>query len=428
MNILMLTNVFTPQVGGVTRSVQQYSEAFRQQGHRVLIVAPEYDRTPAGETDVIRVAAIPNFYLNQYPLPLPVRSVLEADVAAFKPDIVHAHHPFLLGSTAQSIAADLNVPLIYTHHTRYSIYIETKTSWPRAIEQAVIELIIGFANLSDAVVAPSRGIAALLRQRGVTSRIEIIPTGVDLNQFDDGNGNRFRDTHQVDRDAFLIGHVGRLAKEKNCGFLAQAVGQFLKDHPDALFLAVGDGPERGTFESALQQMGVREQATFTGFLSGQELIDAYFAMDLFAFASHSETQGMVLAEAMAAGTPVVAVSGTGVRDMLVNGRNGWLIERDDVAAFVEALDKIRSMSAPQRDRFRRGSRETAESVSQTRCAQKMLALYEESITRHRQPRGTEWHRLQQKWDAAWNRWKNRARAVARAAQGTITAAEQMDDV
>lgn len=114
--------------------------------------------------------------------------------------------------------------------------------------------------------------------------------------------------------------------------------------------------------------------------------------------------------------------------MLVNGRNGWLIERDDVAAFVEALDKIRSMSAPQRDRFRRGSRETAESVSQTRCAQKMLALYEESITRHRQPRGTEWHRLQQKWDAAWNRWKNRARAVARAAQGTITAAEQMDDV
>ncbi|SFI66733.1 glycosyltransferase [Planctomicrobium piriforme] len=418
MKILMVTNVYTPQIGGVTRSVQQFSEEYRAQGHEVLVIAPEYETMPEGETGVLRIPAIPKFYLNVYPLPLPLTPAVLPEVRKFGPQIVHVHHPFLLGSTGQLIAADLNVPLVYTHHTRYSYYIETKTNWPRPIEEGIVELITGFCELCDGVVSPSAGITEMLQSRGVTTRIEVIPTGVDVNRFAKADGSALRKRLQLPDDAFIVGHVGRLGPEKNCDFLCEAVREFLNKNSKAIFVVVGDGPERAALEQSFgDELGGRVH--FLGFCEGDDLINAYAGFDVFAFASHSETQGMVLGEAMAAGTPVVAVKGTGVIDIVHDGQNGRMIPEDDVSAFVAALESMAAASPQQRQAWREAALKTAHEFSQERCAKKMLDFYADLI-RHPRPRVTsDWERLQRNWDAGWQRWRNRANAIAAAVQESL---------
>ena len=420
MKILMLTNVYTPQIGGVTRSVELFSNEMRQQGHQVKIVAPEYERMPPGEKDVIRVAAIPKFYQNQYPLPVPVVSALLPHIHEFAPDIVHVHHPFLLGSTGQAIAAECHVPLVYTHHTRYSVYIETKTNWPRPIEEGIVEMILGFCELTNGIIAPSQGIADLLKEHGVTTEIVVIPTGVDLKKFSKGNGSKIRKQEGIPEDAFVVGHVGRLAVEKNCRFLVRSIREFLKQRPDAHIVVVGDGPERAALEETLNEGTTSGQVHFLGFREGQDLIDCYHSFDLFAFASHSETQGMVLAEAMAAGSAVLAVHGTGVSDIIVDGENGRIIEKDDEQAYVAALNELYEEFKANGKLMPEGVRKTAEHYSQTQCATKVLNLYERLIAEQRTARNDEWELMQQRWEAGWNRWRNRARAVAAAARETFT--------
>ncbi|WP_437224204.1 glycosyltransferase [Planctomicrobium sp. SH661] len=424
LNILMITNVFTPQIGGVTRSVQQFCEEYRRQGHRTLIIAPEYEQTPDGETDVIRIPAIPNFYQKQYSLPLPAFSMLLPDVRDFSPDIVHVHHPFLLGSTGQLLAADRGVPLVYTHHTRYSVYIETKTDWPRSVEEGIVELIVGFCELCDGVVAPSEGIRDLLQQRGITNRIQVIPTGVDVRRFKRADRSELRRQLSLPESRKIVGHVGRLAPEKNTPFLAKAVAAFLKKSPQAEFVVVGDGPDRVSMLKVLKGEGVADRSHFLGFLEGEDLVNAYAGFDVFAFSSHSETQGMVLAEAMAAGVPVVAVDATGVRDMIIDGENGRIIPTDDVGGFVAALQEV--LESPT-DRFREGAIRSAEEASQENCARNMLDFYAELIRHPRQRSLSDWERLQQRWEASWQLWQVRARAVAAAARESLTSVSGESD-
>ena len=422
MNILMLTNVYSPQIGGVTRSLEQFSAEFRERGHNVLIMAPDYEENPQPDDHVIRVPAIPNFYQGKYSLPIPVLPALRPEIKDFQPDIVHSHHPFLLGSTAQSIAAEYEIPLVYTHHTRYAAYLESNADWPHAVEEALLELITGYCELVDAVVAPSDGMQKRLRRRGVKSRIDVISTGVDVDRFSQGDGRRFREKHGVDHEAFIVGHCGRLSAEKNIGFLSEALVEFQRRSPKSRVVIVGDGPERQRIEHTFHNGGSSDRVIMTGFLEGQDLVDAYQAMDLFAFASHNETQGMVVTEAMAASTPVVAMTATGVEDVVKNGHNGYLIKRDELDDFVDAISRYEAFDSSERQELQAGAIATAEDVSQSRCATKMLDLYRELIASNAPHRheGSTWNRMHHQWEAAWLRWKSRSRAAAKLVREAIS--------
>ena len=418
MNILMLTNIYTPQVGGITNSVQQFTQQYRNRGHRVLVVAPDYDRTPPDEQDVLRISAIPDFYQNRYPLPLPILSTLLSDVAEFKPDVVHTHHPFLLGSTGQSIAAEHDVPCVYTHHTRYSKYIEDRTNWPPAIEEAMIELAINYCNLCDLVISPSLGIQNLLRQAGVTQPITVIPTGVDVEKFRQGNGVAFRAQNNIPEKAFVVGHIGRLAPEKNCIFLSHCLAEFLKQNEFCYVLVVGDGNQRSEMEQVFEEQFVSDRVIWTGELSGSDVVDAYHAMDVFAFASHTETQGMVLSEAMAAGVPVVAVKGTGVQDLINHQVNGWMIPEDDVGQFVACLNELKHFDESQRASLQQEIETTVQNFSIDACAERALKTYQQAIDNHTQGLGLSqqptWQASLRSWDSLWKRWLGRAKAVGTA--------------
>lgn len=376
MNIVLLTNTFTPHVGGVARSVQAFTDEYRRRGHRVLVVAPAFPDTPAHETDVVRIPAIQNFNASDFSVALPFPTGLKDTLDDFAPDIVHSQHPFLLGMTAVRIARHRRLPLVFTHHTLYEEYTHYVPGDSPVLKRFVIELATHYANLSDQVFAPSESIRDLLEERGVTRPILVVPTGVQVERFAHGDGGAFRERHGIPADAFVVGHLGRLAEEKNLGFLATSVAAFLGEQREARFLVVGSGPAEEGIRRTFAEAGLAERLHVAGVLEKEALADALHAMDVFAFASKSETQGMVLTEAMAAGLPVVALDAPGAREVVDDGANGRLVAGEDAAVFADALGWVAALEGEGRAALVRGARDTAEAYSMPRSADKALACFE----------------------------------------------------
>ena len=334
VNIVQMTNTYLPHVGGVARSVESFARAFRRLGHRVLVVAPEFEDAPEIEGDVLRMPAIVRFNGSDFSVPMPVPGRLKAAYRPLRPDVIHSHHPFLLGDTALRAAAARDLPVVFTHHTLYERYTHYVPGDSAAMKRFVVDLVVGYCNLCDAVIAPSESVQEMLAARGVTAPTTVLPTGVERERFAIGDGSRFRAARSIPAGAFVVGHVGRLAAEKNLDVLIRGVVRFLAARPEARFLVVGDGPFAESMKAALARAGVAERALFTGLLTGGDLIDAYHAMDVFVFASRTETQGMVLAEAMACDVPVVAIDASGVREVVRDGENGRLLGGDDAPALA----------------------------------------------------------------------------------------------
>jgi len=416
MNICMLTNTYLPHVGGVARSVSTFADDYRRLNHQVLVVAPNFDGPPLSRHQaaiVERVPAIQKFNGSDFSVSLPLGGGLSDRLDRFKADIVHAHHPFLLGDTALRIGAKKNVPVIFTHHTRYEDYTHYMPFDSPALKEMAINLSTEFANLCDGVIAPSESIAQLIRRRGVKTPIAVVPTGIDIPALSSGVRARFRRQHQIPPSAFVVGHVGRLAPEKNLAYLTKAVALFLRGRPAARFLVVGGGPAEALMQRLCAATGVESQLILAGKQTGQALHDAYAAMDVFAFASRSETQGLVVAEAMAAGLPAVALNAPGVREVVRNDKNGYLLpSRTTAKKFAQHLARL--AEKPQlRRRLVRGARATARMFSRDRSAKAALAFYEEvrRATRRRrlatglsswkafvQRVGVEWDLLAEKAD------------------------------
>ncbi len=375
MNILIISNTFTPHVGGVARSVEAFTAEYRKRGHRVLVVAPEFPDMPQDEVDVVRISAMQSFNASDFSVALPLHADLSETLDAFQPDIVHAQHPFLLGMTALRIARYRQLPLVFTHHTLYEQYTHYVPGDSPALKRFAIDLATRYANLCDQVFAPSESIQALLQERGVITTINVVPTGVHLENFAQGDGRGVREQMGIPADAFVVGHLGRLAPEKNLEFLAQAVADFVGSHPQAHFLVIGSGPSEVAMRKIFVRAGIAARLHITGILQQQPLADALHAMDVFAFASHSETQGMVLTEAMAAGLPVVALDAPGAREVVKDTHNGRLLLEESAAAYSAALNWVTELAPEQLRDLKQGALDTAAAFSMPRSADKALACY-----------------------------------------------------
>ncbi len=414
MDILMMTNTFTPFVGGVSRSVTAFANELRNMGHRVVIVAPEFENMPEAEEDVIRVPAIQHFNGSDFSLVLPVPGYLSARLERFKPDIIHSHHPYLLGGTAVRVASGFGCPLVFTYHTMYEHYLHYVPAHAKRMQQFVINLVTGYCNLCDHVVAPSESVAEMIRERGVTVPMDVVPTGVHVDRFEKGHGRAFRRSHQIPEDAFVAGYVGRLAPEKNLSFLAEAVERFVTQTPGADFLVVGSGPSERQVREVFTEQGSAGRLHLVGSLEGQELIDAYHAIDTFVFASRTETQGMVLTEAMAAGKPVVAIDAPGIREVVRDRQNGRLIDSEDAEAFAEALREVARSSPEQKRAHSQAARATAQAFSMQKCARRLVEVYGKVLDR--EPPGlkddSSWTQAIEEIKAEWGLIKNIAEAAS----------------
>lgn len=410
----MLSNTYRPHVGGVARAVDTLTEECRAAGHEVLVIAPGF---PGDEHErdhgVLRVPAIQNFNGSDFSVRVPIPHFLNSRLLRFGPDVIHSHHPFLLGDAALRLAYEYNLPLVFTHHTLYENYTHYVPFDSQALKRFVIRLATDYANCCDAVIAPSASIARLIAERGVEVPIATIPSGVDAGAFTSGDGPGFRRERGIPEGAYVIGHVGRLALEKNLDYLGAAVVRALAEDPGCHFLLVGDGPESRALRQRFELGGVAERVHLTGKLAGQTLYDAYAAMDVFAFASLTETQGMVLAEAMAAGLPVVALDGPGVRDVVRDDGNGRLLPADaDPDQFAAALGEG---ADPERHaRWRLAARATAGDFERRRCAGRVLELYGslQPSGRHDDADWSWWQRLLGRIEAEWELIATKADSAA----------------
>ena len=416
----MLTNTYLPNVCGVSRSVVAFTEALRRQGQQVLVVAPDVKDAPENEPGVVRVPALKNVTSNDICIRLPIPGYLTSTLHDFQPDVVHVHHPFLLGNTGLRLAASRNLPVLFTYHTMYEHYTHYIPGDSELLERFTVRLATEFANLCDRVIAPSGSVKSLLRSRGVRSPIAVLPTGIDTQRFARGDGRRARRSFGIPPRAFVVGSVGRLAQEKNLGFLTRAVATFLRQRPKAHFLVVGDGPMRDEIQQISRKAGVADRLHLSeGELSGQDLIDAYHAMDVMAFASHSETQGMVLAEAMAAGMPVVALDASGARDIVRDRFNGRLLPRENIGEFVEALMWVASAGPRRFESLQQGIQRTADEFSIDNCTRHLIHNYRAAIGNRRRQAAdaTVWSAVLRRIGEEYNIWSRVAHALTDAVRG-----------
>lgn len=416
MNILMMSNTYTPIVGGLERSVKNFTAAYRRRGHRVLVVAPKMEGMPKREEDVVRIPSFQSFDGSAFAIKLPVPAELTRALVKFRPDIIHAHHPFLVGNTALRLAHTHKVPLVFTHHTLFEQYTHFLPIDTPAMQRFVVELATGYANLCDRVFAPSESVATLLQERGVETPIDVVPTGLVLARFGGFGHSRgaVRASLGVPADAFVVGHVGRLSPEKNLEFLSRAVATFLSNTPRAHFLVIGQGPSEEAILHACQKAGAGTRVHMAGTLSGPSLAKAYSAMDVFAFASKSETQGLVVTEAMASGVPVVAIDASGVREVVEDRRNGRLLAEEHPGRFAEALAWVASRSPEEYDSLRRAARATAERFSMARCADRALEIYASLRRGSGRKAAHRWTQALRRVRAEWDLLKNAAKATGAA--------------
>ena len=398
MNICMFTNTYVPHVGGVARSVSCFEQDLRRLGHQVLVIAPTFYGQPENEDParVLRVPAIRNFNGSDFSASIPAPLLIHKRVDEFAPDVIHSHHPYLLGDAAMRAGRSRNLPVIFTHHTRYEEYTHYVLS-SKTMQKFVINLATAYANGCARVIAPSGSIAELIKERGVRVPVEVIPTGVDCQRFQQGDGGCFRQKAGIAGHVELIGHVGRLAPEKNLDFLATAVKIHLRQNPRAKFLVVGDGPSAPELKASFARDGLADRLIMTGKKTGDDLVDAYCAMDVFVFSSYSETQGLVVAEAMAAGCPVIALDASGVREVVEDHRNGRLLP---AAAAAEEFAKALSgyfAAGELATRWRQNAQATAREFDRLKTAQKLLDLYQRARQQQLKT-AQEYHRFFERWE------------------------------
>lgn len=371
MKILMAANTYSNMVGGLERSVQTFTQKYREWGQEVMIAGPDFAGQDFEDQDKGKKKRKPPSALAW---PFPAR--LERKVAAFKPDVIHAHHPFLIGEMALRFSAYYAKPVIFTYHILFAEYAHYLGVFPPAFaERFLVKMTAGFCNLTDRVIAPSGSVREILKSQGVKVPIDVVPTGIETAVYENGNGAKKRKELNLPEKAVVFGHIGRFAEEKNLGFLAQQAAQIMKENPGVYFLAVGKGPSEETIKRIFEEAGVAERLRMPGSFSGQDLTDAYHALDAFVFASKSETQGLVLCEAMAAGIPVIALDAPGVREVVKDFENGRLIMEEDGSQFQDAFSWFLAQNAAARKKLSENAQKMASEFAIEITARNALKTY-----------------------------------------------------
>ncbi len=393
MRILMISDVYFPRVNGVSTSIQTFARGLVACGHQVTLIAPDYGaRDQPDRPEPFEVLRLASRYLPLDPedrmlRPGRVKALLgprDGGLAGRGFDLVHIQTPFVAHYTGLTLARRLGVPVVESYHTFFEQYLDSyvpliPSAWLRL---AARRFSASQGNAVDALVVPSEAMREVLEGYGVHTRIRVIPTGIEPGRLPPGDGVRFRRAHGIAPERPVLVHVGRIAFEKNIGFLLQVLTRLVREIPDLLLVVAGEGPARTALEAQSARLGMADHTRFIGYLErGQPLADCYCAGDAFVFASRTETQGLVLLEAMALGVPVVSTAVMGTREVLAQGR-GCLIAEDDEAHFTAQV--LRLLKDPGlRRHLGAEARTYAQEWSAPTLTGRMLDFYRETLTRVR---------------------------------------------
>jgi glycosyltransferase involved in cell wall biosynthesis len=344
MHILMLSDVYFPRVNGVSTSIQTFAGAFLAYGHSLTLIAPDYPTTYESAFEVIRIPArtLPLDPEDRL-MSLSAIKKLVPELQARTFDIVHIQTPFVAHYAGLFLGKALGLKIVVSYHTYFEAYFEKYLPWvPKMLLRAVARNYSRKqCNQVDSVISPSQQMLARLREYGVTRPADVIPTGLPSEHFALSSCPDFRRRHQVPDDAFLLLYVGRVAHEKNIDFLIDMFGVLKDELPEAILMIVGEGPALGGLLRRVAHLKLEDRVRFAGYLERKfELLACYQSSDVFVFASETETQGLVLLEAMASGLPVVSTASMGSCDVLIDGK-GCLVSPPDEAEFARRVLLLR---------------------------------------------------------------------------------------
>lgn len=414
MRIALMTNNYKPFLGGVPISVERLAKGLEAQGHQVTVFAPTYENQE-DEANVFRYATLMNRFIGGIVLPNPFDRSIEQEFRKGKFDVIHVHHPMLIGRTAVYLSRKYHVPLTFTYHTRYEQYLsyvkgirmleegansavgeenaetvdvlwnlqKRAKKWAlHLIQDCIVPAYLHtFLKYCDFVFAPTKGMREYLAEVCKISydKSDVLPTGIESHHFQvtDEEKQDIRNKYGAENIPLFLS-VSRMSHEKNVEFLLQAI-QKLKEEYQKPFkvLLVGDGPNKIDYESKCRELQIAEEVFFTGTVPNAEIAPYFAAADAFLFASKTETQGIVILEAFAGATPVLALDATGVSDLVVDGENGFLSPEDLDIYVSKVLDFLNSKVA--QEQLSENALQTALEYREEAVAAKAVRLYNKVI-------------------------------------------------
>ena len=395
LRIAIFGESYLPYLSGVTVSTEALARGLGAAGHQVLLVVPRpAEGMQPGTAGAVgpdpRVAWLPSFQPPSpapagYRIPSPIPSAALDAALDFAPQIVHAQSPFTSGVMARRVARRLEARLVFTHHTRFGDY--RHYLGPLALPGSVLmdAYLRRFWRRCSAIVAPGNELAREIRERlgrPPPPIVRVIPTGIAVADLAELPAVDPRPAAGWPADSVVVAALGRLAPEKSVDLLVEAFAEVARSDPLARLLVVGSGPSEAALRRRAREADLAGRVHLTGQLPRPDALALIKGADLFMAASRTETQGLVLAEALAVGLPVVALDGPGVSDSLRDGVDGLIVpaapaadRRGRLAEAVRGLCRDPGKRASLADAARAG----ADRFSVSARIGEVVSLYQELL-------------------------------------------------
>ncbi len=372
MKIGFFTDSYLPSLDGVSTTVETSAKQLERMGHEVIIVAPKYPNTK-DRKNVIRIFSLKltRQLETRVGLQFPQTSLLKILRHDF--DIIHGHSGGPVSFLGWQIAKLYGVPYIATYHTfwnKYTHYFLKGVIRPKIFEVSSTL----FGNVCEALVAPTQKVKNELRQYGIRKPIFVIPNGLETERFVNVKKGFLRNKYKIPKDAKIILCIARLGREKSVDFIIQSFKHIYEAEKKVYFFIVGTGPDKENLQNLAKKLGVSDRIIFTGPVKHLSIPKVYADADLFVFASKTETQGMVVLEAMASGIPVVSVTDKVFKNVVIDDVNGYLVKKN-TALYAECVLKL-IQNTSLRKKLGNNGRKTAEQYSIHEIAKSFVNLYE----------------------------------------------------
>lgn len=345
MQVGVFSYYYFPIINGVVLTIADWKTWAKTDQVSFTICVPSLNTKKYDDPDVFEYPSVPLYKRFGITVPFFPGGLVAKELRRRKMDILHVHHPFYIGNLALSAKRALNIPLVFTYHTRYSDYVRMYLPWisEHLVVSTVRFFMVRFMNQCDAVTVANDSLKHELLRQGVRTPIFLVPPGVDTKKY--GRGDRARTRKRFglkSRDTALL-YVGRLAVEKNIYFLMHAFILLHKRMPNMKLLLAGSGPEERSLRTFVARKKLEKYVLFADKENPDTISGVYRAADLFVYASQTETFGRVIVEAMSVGLPVVALAGPSIVDILSDGITGRIVFQKSPKSFAQCIiDLVRN--------------------------------------------------------------------------------------
>ena len=375
MKIGIFTECYEPVINGVVHSIDSTKKGLEDLGHEVFVFTPDYKEKNLKDSKVIPCPSFPigrTSYHFIYKLQDKIKKI------AKELDVYHTHHPFLMGRRAQHLAGEFSKPVLFTYHTQYDQYLAYVPLFKHLAGAALKNYLKKFCDRCTQVIAPSEGIAEVIKKYGTKSPIEVVHNGIAIERFAKKNLSEPKALEALPKNRKIVLYTGRIAYEKNIDFLVRSFAKTVQMMPNAYLVLVGSGAAEKEIKNLAADLKIEKNMIMTGAVKYDEIPAFYEHADIFSAASKTDVHPLIALEAIAAGLPVVAVKAIGFSDIVKDGETGFLTNEQE-KEFAQKIVKLLDNNS-LRERMSRLALKDSKNYSIHAAAQNMFEAYKKAIS------------------------------------------------